>query len=218
MKCFAGQELPTMSGMPSLVEVRLNGNKLTALEGVEDAQRLHTLHVANNCITSIMQLRPLSMCKSLCNLAITGNPLPKKLLSNHGHVALRNLLPGAKGISSAPPACIAMLLQSIQPSAVTCMCLSCVTSRTNKLSLMLCPSLCWLQRCIVSMTFAFNGLAAHTMLTPQCVMQGSQRLMAGICQEEPLIVLLASSASKAQCWVRLAYTMSCPHQASSPTT
>lgn len=92
-----------MGQLPALVEAQLSHNKLTKLDGLERATRLQTLAVDANGISSFMQLRVLSMCKHLHSLSILDNPLPPSLLSNKGHVALRNLFPGSAAVTLTGP-------------------------------------------------------------------------------------------------------------------
>eukprot|EP00796_Vickermania_ingenoplastis_P005970 gene5970-4279_t len=61
--------------MPCLTILHANGNNIGCISGISRCSRLTNLHLANNVLQTLKDLDPLSTCKRLTVVDVSGNPL-----------------------------------------------------------------------------------------------------------------------------------------------
>lgn len=64
--------------MTEIRELKLAGNRISTLDGLDKLQELVTLDVSNNLISELKEVLKLKANKNLKNLVLSGNPIAKK--------------------------------------------------------------------------------------------------------------------------------------------
>merc|ERR1712187_801620 len=74
---------PKLMHVPSLAELRLNGNKITTLTGaLKSLPKLSILDIGNNLITDLSALEPLRGMLWIKSISVLGNPVAQQDLKD----------------------------------------------------------------------------------------------------------------------------------------